>query len=170
MTESHLSLKHCSDMTTKERSEAYHVLVTDPAFVDQTLATLANDSEQQEVASWFLKHHIDSGQTLHTTQIEDLCAALDQLEEWPAQLHILQILPQLELTGAVSDEVAEFARHSLQADNKFVRAWSYAAFSHLALAHAEYKQEVVSLLTAALENEAPSVRVRIRKALTDFDL
>lgn len=53
----------------------------------------------------------------------------------------------------------------LEHDNKFVRAWAYIGKFELSVQYKEYKLETMVLLEAALQNEAASVRARIRNIM-----
>ena len=80
-------------------------------------------------------------------------------------MHLLQCLPYLTIDTREVKQLEPFLRRCLQSENKFVRAWGYNGFNELALQHADFKPEVDSLLAAALEEEAPSVKARIRNIL-----
>ncbi len=58
-----------------------------------------------------------------------------------------------------------FLRECLEDRNKFVRAWAYGGFHQLAVEHAEYRGEAVQLFEKALDEEAASVKARVRKVV-----
>jgi hypothetical protein len=63
-------------------------------------------------------------------------------------------------------KVEHFLNTCLTADHKFVRAWAYHGYHHLATSHPKYRDETTALLQDALETEtAASVLARVRKLL-----
>ncbi len=52
---------------------------------------------------------------------------------------------------------------------KFVRAWAYDAFYRLATQHPGYRPEVWRLLEQGMQEEAPSVKARIRQLLREAE-
>jgi hypothetical protein len=85
---------------------------------------------------------------------------------WESRLHILQMLPDLEIPTASSESLFQSLTGSLSEQNKFVRAWVYTALETLASQHEDYRPEVSQLLERATIDEAPSVRARLRQLKT----
>jgi hypothetical protein len=52
--------------------------------------------------------------------------------------------------------------------SKFVRAWAYDGFFRLGQQHHSFEQEALQHLVKAQEEEAPSVRARVRKILEEL--
>ncbi len=130
-------------------------------FADNLISMLEFPAAQKG-ASWLLKAFLEDGSSLSTSQVKRLYARMPDLEHWETVLHFLQILPLLTVPLSNKDAVHTFLRQCLNSKNKFVRAWTYNGLHHLAQQHPEFAEEVDALLIKALENEAPSVKARIR--------
>lgn len=128
----------------------------------ETLMILIDDSPLGKAASWCLKRHLSDRVDL----LPQLTAKLSQLRDWETVLHMLQCFPYFRFSAPERTALENFVRSSLDSPNKFVRAWAYNGFHELALQFPEYAEEAESLLLKALEQEAPSVKARIRKILS----
>jgi hypothetical protein len=133
----------------------------DPDLVANLILHLS-DHTLQAAASWLLKRYLESGQKLNQKQIKTIYSRLPLLEHWQAKLHILQCMSYMPIDKETIDCVYPFLRTHLTDDNKFVRAWSYHGFYELARQHPEYYDETRQYFDMALQDEAPSVRARIR--------
>ncbi len=142
----------------------YEQFGKDIHFVDK-LVTFMEQVALQKGASWLLKKHLESGGRVSAQSIAPTYQALPQLVHWETKLHILQCLPFIPIGEEKKDVVEQFLRDCLQEKNKFVRAWAYNGFYELAKQYPSYQEEVLALLQLGLEEEAASVKVRIRKAL-----
>lgn len=161
-----LSIEDCAGLTVEERGEAYNLLLEDPTFIDQLIGVLYSNPHYQSVASWFIKYHLEQGGDLTAEEIAQLYDCAQELNNWEALLHILQIVPYVLIPSASLDHAERLIRRTLQHENKFVRAWAYNVFSVLADSFPVYRPEVSELLDCALSTEAPSVKARIRKILS----
>lgn len=138
--------------------------------VDQLISHLT-DIPCQEAASWLLKYHIEQqpkkqrNSTLSKAQMAQIFSALNAFKSWQTQLHFLQILPYLEIPQEHCPSLEYFVRQHISGNNKFVKAWAYNGFYLLACQYPEYQAEVLSFLQMAMEDEAPSIKARVRKAL-----
>ncbi|MCA9135679.1 MAG: hypothetical protein KDB00_02945 [Planctomycetales bacterium] len=133
-------------------------------FLDEVLR-LSRESRFQNAATWLLKHHLDEGNSITATQRSTIIRELKSLQEWEAKLHVLQCLPRLSLTRREADQTVRFLRVCVDDANKFVRAWAYGGFHIVALQHPNFRDESEQRLAWAIENEAPSVRARLRQVL-----
>lgn len=118
----------------------------------------------QTAATWLLKHHLDQGHSISDGQRSSLIREMKSLCDWESKLHALQCLPKLKLTRRQADQAIRFLRTCLDDDNKFVRAWAFGGFHALAAQHTCFQSESEERLAWAAENEAPSVKARIRQA------
>lgn len=134
---------------------------TEATFVDELIELLQLVSLQKG-ASWCLKKYTETDRNLDAFQVETIYALLPQLEHWETKLHLLQSISALPIPAVQKANVETFLRECLADKNKFVRAWAYNGFYHLALQHEEYEHEVRQLLEQAMQNEAPSVKARVR--------
>lgn len=132
-----------------------------PRFV-ATVVGLVDIPACEVGASWLLKAWLEDGGRLTKAQTRTLLSSLDALERWEAKLHLLQCLPLLVIADGQTDAVETFLRSTLTDANKFVRAWAYNGFCELARQHAGYRAEAELLLDQAVDDEAPSVKARIR--------
>lgn len=120
---------------------------------------------QQNGATWLIKHHLESKQHPDPATVVKLLTLLPALDEWEAQLHVLQSLEYLQIPASCTTLVEAFTKASVASDNKFVRAWGYSGFYELARQHPEYQAEALALLQLALDDEPASVKARVRKVL-----
>ncbi len=150
--------------TVEELQSLYDRISGEAGFCSE-LVSLLSDPERQQVASWLLKQALEAGQVVTPTDLSPFYRTLPKLQNWETQLHILQCLPYLTIDTREVKQLEPFLRRCLQSENKFVRAWSYNGLNELALQHARFQPEVDSLLAAALEEEVPSVKARIRNIL-----
>ncbi|QDT89625.1 hypothetical protein Pan161_12570 [Gimesia algae] len=164
MVEIRRLLENQQKWTVEELQSLYDRVSEEPGFCS-VLVSLLSDSVRQQVASWLLKHALEAGQVVAPTDLSPFYRSLPELQNWETQLHLLQCLPYLTINRRDVKQLEPFLRRCLQSENKFVRAWSYNGFNELALQHARFQPEVDSLLAAALEEEAPAVKARVRNIL-----
>ncbi len=142
--------------------------VLDPEWAMQVIDALAQ--EKTEVAgSWLLKHHLEENGTLDKEQTVRLVKLLARIQNWQACLHILQSIRFLTIPTAAKKNVEIFVRQGLSDEAKFVRAWAYDAFYCLAAQHPGYLPEAERLLEQGMEEEAPSIKARIRQLIRDAE-
>ncbi len=146
----------------------YRHSVREPEWTEQIIDVLAQ--EETEVAgSWLLKHHLEQNGTLDREQTARLMGLLGRVKNWQARLHILQSIRFLTIPTAAKKNVEIFVRQELSDETKFVRAWAYDAFYRLAAQHPGYLPEAWRLLEQGMEEEAPSVKDRIRQLLREVE-
>lgn len=133
------------------------------ASLAQELIKLLQIVDLQKGASWLIKHHLESGHNFKNAEISGIYKSLNKVGHWEARLHLLQCIPYISIADTDKEKVEIFLRHSLADENKFIRAWAYSGMHDLAIQYPEYEREVKSLFKEAIENEAPSVKARIRK-------
>ncbi len=150
--------------SVEELQSLYDRISEEPGFCN-VLMSLLSDPERQQAASWLLKQALEAGQVVAQTNLSPFYRSLPELQNWETQLHLLQCLPYLTINRWDVKQLEPFLRRCLQSENKFVRAWSYNGLNELAMQHARFQPEVDSLLAAALEEEASSVKARIRNIL-----
>lgn len=135
-----------------------------PSFLAE-LTSAISDEALQDGATWLLKHHLETDSPLDTGRAKEVFQALPKLTSWGAKLHILQSLRWMPIPTRYKNKLETFLRACLQEENKFVRAWAYSGFYELAKQHQEYRLEAQQLCRQAANNEAASVKARIRKIL-----
>ena len=132
-----------------------------------SLVKLLGDAACELGATWLLKKHLESGGRLSGKTTSQLWTTAGAFKEWGSKLHVLQSMVHLTVPERDKKCVEALLRECLNDKNKFVRAWAYSGFYELAAAHPEYRDEAGVLLMAGLEEEAPSVRARIRRLMKE---
>lgn len=138
----------------------------EPGFTS-SLIKIINKPSVQKGATWLLKKHLETGELLSESEVDNLYKALPKLEHWETKLHVLQIMPYTLIEKKHIATVEPFLRECLNDKNKFVRAWAYNGFNELASNNKSYQKEVDQLLETALVEEAPSVKARIRNIIKE---
>lgn len=128
----------------------------------QTIVRLAKDPSFQKGATWLLKAALESGQKLQKEQVKEIYGSLDSRAHWETKLHILQSVPYMPVEKDSVQHLYNFIRATLTDSKKFVRAWSYNGFYELAVQYPEYVNEAKQLFETAMNDEAASVKARIR--------
>ena len=149
-------------------TEIYQKFESDKSFLDD-LILFMQIVPMQRGASWLIKHFVDGGGKLNQSQSAKLVSLIDQFEHWETKLHFLQILPSFEITDEMKKPIFEFLIEGVASEAKFVRAWSYGGLILLSEQHKEYRDIVLSYLEKAQENEAASIKARIRQASKKSD-
>ena len=144
----------------------------EPGLISE-LCTLAQKDEARlpAAATWMLKRFQEQGHVCSEEETAGLLGLFGSVGPWEAKLHLLQMLPGLVIPEDRAPALWTLVKGEgfLQAPNKFVRAWSYNALAVLATQHPAYRKDAAALLAAAQEDEAASVRARIRNTLKDID-
>ena len=135
-------------------------------FVAEVIVQLAG-ADTEKGASWLLKHHLEGGETLKPGQISKIHRMLPSLSHWESRLHLLQCSQYLPVAKADKLVVERFLRDCLGGNNKFIRAWAYDGLYRLASRYPALSDEVRQLFEMALRDEAPSVKARIRRLMTE---
>lgn len=136
-----------------------------------SLLALFPSAEHQDGATWLFKHAIDEGdlvaESIDPEHTETMCAALDDLVTWPAQLHALQILSVVPIPKPCAPRAESFARACMSSRKTFVRAWSYSALLAATRHDLKKHKETIKLLENTLcdVSTPASVKARIRNTL-----
>ncbi len=140
------------------------------AVVRQLLAVAASDDVKlQTAATWVLKRLQENGASYTAAQTKKLLDLLGQAAHWEAKLHLLQMLPKLAIPASHRDELHNNLSQLLEHDNKFIPAWAYNGLAELATQHSAYRIEVAELLKNGQQDEAASVKARIRNVFKTID-
>ena len=141
--------------------EIYLQYANAQTFVAELISLIAQDAAQTG-ATWLLKRYLEDGWPIGQTAVNQIYQHLPQQTHWEAKLHLLQCLPVLSIAPSVTKSVHHFLDTCVVDPNKFVRAWAYNGFYELARQHPQFQPEARQRLTAALQEEAASVKARIR--------
>lgn len=152
--------------TTSTLKTAYERFHHHPDFVDH-LISLSADQRCDRGATWLLKHAFSRGEPkLSGERSARHLAALAHFSHWETRLHLLQYLDHLTIPGEAERLLHGFILESLEAQNRFLRAWGYYALALHAERFPAHQNEALNRLNEAMTREtAGSVKVRIRKAL-----
>lgn len=137
-------------------------------FFDDITDLYLNNKELEHSTSWLIKHHFDNGYILRDEQIENVVNKMSELTFWGSKLHLLQILPKIELSKKQADRIEPEIRRLLTSENKFLKAAAYEAYFEIAKLFPELKNEFKILCNERLSRESASVKVKIRRILNQF--
>lgn len=143
---------------------AYERHCAEADFVATILERLA-DVDSQKAATWLLKKHLETGNSLSAAECRAIFAGLSLQEHWESKLHMLQCIPYLTIAEEDCAGLVRFLEACVGSDRKFVRAWAYNGFNELALSFPRYRKKTDDMFARAGESEAASVRARIRNIL-----
>lgn len=136
----------------------------DPEFINTTIS-LIEDTAYEKGATWLLKTWLKAGNSIDKVQVEKVYSSINTLADWESRLHMLQSIPFMPIADNDKKKVELFLRVTLSDPNKFVRAWSYNGFYELARQYPDYSAEVKQFFTMAMNDEAASVKARIRNLM-----
>lgn len=156
------------EVTLLQNIYASHV--DHPDFIQTLTDWSIRGIELQNASTWLLKHYIDNKNTMTRSQTIALLPALAVAKEWPAQLHLLQMLPKLPLAKPDIKILLVPIEDLMHDQVKFVKAWAYYAFALMTQFVPELRPEVEQVFQIGLENESAAIKARIRKACKDFKL
>ena len=121
------------------------------------------DSRVQIAATGVLKRYLDQGVELSDALVLRLLDLFPAAEHWEVTLHLLQMLPRLSISASRVDMLCDWLRKLTRDSNTFVRAWAYTGLHRVAELYPEYRADISPLLKAAANEEAASVRARLRQ-------
>lgn len=135
-----------------------------PDFVAQLVKGLL-DPAQTIAATWLIKRGIEA-KVIAARDVEDaVIRSIEGLEHTDAKLHVLQILPALQIPQGQAQNVERFVRECLASPNKFLSTWAYSGFHALATRFPEYRQEVTEILETGMRDGPPATKARIRNLM-----
>jgi len=135
-----------------------------PSAIDELISLAErSDPAMQIGATWILKCFQSQNVRFSSNQVTKLVDLLCGSSPWESRLHILQMLPKLDIPAPSTEMLFQFLVRVASESNKFVRAWAYTTLHAIASQHADYAAEVISLLENGLQDEAASVRARLRQ-------
>ncbi len=127
------------------------------------------DGNLQAAATWLLKRYGVTGAQLSPSQSETLLRLLMQETGWLSRIHVLQMMDTLVVPSSLAAPLMRALAAQAAGANTFIRAWSVHGAAALADQHPAYRDRVLDLLAAAEQDEAASVRARIRRTRQTFD-
>ena len=127
------------------------------------------DGNLQTAATWLLKRIGVTGAQLSPGQSEALLHLLIAETGWLPRLHVLQMMAGLTVPAALAEPLMDALAAQAAGANAFIRAWSVHGAAVLADQHPPYRDRALDLLAAAEQDEAASVRARIRRTREAYD-
>ena len=147
------------------RAVAEAVRDTPERAVPQLLDLAASDEAALQVgATWVIKWLAERGDAPRGESTARVIDLLDHMEEPDGLLHLLQILPHMELRADRIVALNRILRGLIRSRRVFLRAWAYNGLGVMAAAEPGLRDEVEALFAAAEERESAAVRARIRHA------
>ena len=143
----------------------YRANIHKPSFIQLLIDLYLTNTPSELPASWLIKHYCDAGETLTQVQVEQILNNLDALTDWGSRLHILQIIPKIQLTEHLAMQIEPEIRKLLTSDNKFVKAAAYEACFEVVQVIPAFRDEFKRICEGALASESASVKVKIKRIL-----
>lgn len=138
-------------------------LVPEPPIIQELCEIAQRDEAKfQAAATWLLKRFQEGRASFSSTHVVDILNLFNHVTYWEARLHLLQMLPEFTIPATQKELLHRVLLDGLNDTNKFVRAWSYQGLASLAEQYDEFRAEVIGLLEVAQQEEAASVKARIR--------
>ena len=129
----------------------------------------SDDGNLQAAATWLLKRYGITGAQLSSGQSETLLRLLIKETGWLPRLHALQMMNGLTVSAALAAPLMNALAAQAAGANTFIRAWSVHGAAVLADQHPAYRDRVLDLLAFAEQDEAASVKARIRRTRQAYD-
>ncbi|MDF1778390.1 MAG: hypothetical protein P1V13_20365 [Rhizobiaceae bacterium] len=111
-------------------------------------------------ATWILKAELEAGVQLSAPLIDRLIASLDDVQSWPARLHLCQCIRHFHLSPGQAFALRLWLGPLLNHQRPFLRAWALDGLCHLP--NAGQEPEILQHLDAMETDPAASVRARAR--------
>ncbi len=142
---------------------------SDANYINDLIDLLADvEPAMSDGSTWLLKSWLENGGELSKSQTKRLTDLISTLQSWVAQLHICQSIGCLRLDEAQARKLVVWLTPLLSHRRPFLRAWSLDALCAVGEAHSHYWDKARSALQAAQNDEAASVRARVRKLQDRF--
>ena len=130
--------------------------------------TQSEERKLQSASTWLLRRYHQAGAELSPQQTAQLLQVLLQDSYWEARLHVLQLLGDLCIPPEFVEALWAELIKQIKDRNKLIRAWSYNGLALLAHHYESYRNEALSRLAHGEQDEAASVRARIRRIRKAF--
>lgn len=135
----------------------------DPSIVDELIAIARCDTPRLQVAAtWLLKRLRERDVCFSAAHELGLLDLLPRMLCADARIHLLQLLPSLQIPSDRQITLHRVLYEFLDDQNKFVRAWSYGGLAVLAEQYPTLRDDVATTLSEAEQTESASVCARLR--------
>lgn len=143
----------------------YSEYINKSNFISITIKLFLKDESLEHPTSWLIKYHYDNKNTLAKEDVKSILLNIKNLKYWGSELHILQIIPKIQLTTRLAEKIEFEICNKLKSKNKFVRAAAYEAYLEIVRVIPELKEEFRTVCNDAIERESASVKVKIKRVL-----
>jgi hypothetical protein len=157
-------IKDWNGRSVGDMEEVFRVFCEEETFVSQLIACMKNPSFQVG-STWLMKRYFKEGHSLTPVEVKKVYGAAHTMGHWMSKLLVLQSVPYMPIAKGDVKNVEPFFRKCLKDDNKMVRAWAYNGFYELSIQHPAYQEEARKLLEKGKNDDAGSVKARIRNIL-----
>jgi HEAT repeat protein len=151
----------------KRTSDLERLSASMPRSADSVARLLAvaehDDTTVQVGATWILKRWLEEGVPHVERSAVHLVQLLTHATYWQVRLHLLQMLASLRAPVKSLSVLTKVLPGLLMDENKFVRAWALAALADVADQTEALRQDVISMIQNAENDDAASVRARVRQ-------
>jgi hypothetical protein len=159
-------LQNWNQNQVEELKTLYTEQHLNPEFMTSIVELFIEERTLEISASWLIKQHYDNKGILNSDQLEQVMGRLSQLNHWESELHLLQIIPKLELSPRLVEILEPELGSRLQSKYTFVRASAFAAYAEIVAYIPELKTEFKAKCLLAAEHEKPSVMVKINRIIS----
>lgn len=130
---------------------AVHAAHSQRANYTYDLTRAAQQTALADGATWLLKHASEQG-----AKIADpigVIRAGARAQSWPAQLHVLQLLPELGIPKGGINYATTLVTQAVASPKSMLRAWGYTGCDLLAQNHETLRPRMQAILDKAREEE-----------------
>ncbi|MEM8965946.1 MAG: hypothetical protein AAGE93_05985 [Bacteroidota bacterium] len=159
------SLAHWDGKHIDHLVSLYNSHISDATFIDDIIQLYQSHEDLRRATSWLIKHHYDKANTLSVKQVNKILGIVNHLQHWESQLHVLQIMPKLNIDSKMAEHLEPFVREKMSSSKKFVKAAAYEAYLEIVRNIPELRHEYRLICEEAFIHESASVRAKVRKIL-----
>lgn len=134
-------------------------------FFEKLFNWFCQDEKLQVSTSWLIKYHYDNKGSISNDLLQQFFEQLVLPEHWEAQLHLLQLLPKLQIQYSWIPIIEKLVRRGLESPVKFVRAWAIQGLYELSSLEPAFKDELLGRCQLAMETESASIRSKVKKII-----
>jgi len=124
------------------------------------------DAVMAKGASYVLWAWLTEGAKASPRVVADLADTLPRLDDKWVMLHVVRCVPLVRVEARHAKAFAAMLQRASQREFPFLRAWSVDSMHKLSLEHANLAADARSMMEAALDDEAPSVRKIVSRILS----
>ena len=158
------SLRHFDGKRTSDLERTSASMPRNDESVAELLAVAEHDDTTVQVgATWILKRWLEEGVPQIERSAADLVRLLKHATYWEVRLHLLQMLARLHIPARSVSGLMSLLPSLLMDENKLVRAWALSVLAEIADQNEALRQDIITIILAAENDAAASVRARLRQ-------